>query len=458
MSLISFSGIASGIDTQALIKAITDRSRKTRIEPLEDRRTSLQGTNSSLEKLSGLLDKLKSSGDKFREINGTALSKNVTSTDESVITASASNSAVNTSTSVNVSQIAKTGSLSFNDRFATTNTALKEDFSGTGVLTVSIGSGANQENLNLSIDNTTTLEDLASQINEASGKGTASIVNVGSSSSPSYALAISSKSQGTLDGTISITGDDVLNAEGLFTSSTLSQATDAQFSISGISGSITRSSNSVSDVITGLTLNLNKTGTSNITVSDDQEGTTQTVQDFVDSFNEVAKYIRDEDQITRDDGEDGAIIFGSLSSTSLDESILQSIRSTFSKSSISGGLVNVLSDLGITTQRDGTLAFDTKKFKESLSQDPESVRTITKNLGEQLSSVDGTIAQFNRFNGLIDITSQGNSNAITRLNEKISGIEFSIAKQTELLTAQFARLESLIGGLQSQQSKLSALF
>jgi flagellar hook-associated protein 2 len=223
-----------------------------------------------------------------------------------------------------------------------------------------------------------------------------------------------------------------------------------------VSGVFTRGSNSVSDVITGLTFNLQSTGTATLTVGDDGPTTSSSVRTFVDAFNEIVKYIDENDLVSTDESGQQAV-FGTLSSTSLDENLLTALRSAFSAASTSGNSVNTLADLGITTERDGTLKFDASKFESSIASDPEAVRTITKNLGETLAGVSGTIAQFTRFNGLIDIAEQGNQNQIDASNARIVDLEKFLSQQEQQLTAQYSRLESVIGKLNSQQSALSGL-
>lgn len=179
---------------------------------------------------------------------------------------------------------------------------------------------------------------------------------------------------------------------------------------------------------------------------------------FVDAYNDVVRYISEKDAITQEqNGPEIVNIFGPLAGSSVDENVLSSLRSSITSSGKSGGTVNIFADLGITTERDGTLKFDRDKFSTALSSDPEGVRTITQNLGENLSAVDGTIAQYIRFNGIIGLAETSNSDRISTLNDRITNVESLLAKQKDNLTSQYARLEALIGKLNSQQSALSGI-
>ena len=92
-----------------------------------------------------------------------------------------------------------------------------------------------------------------------------------------------------------------ITAAGAFTAGTLSQATNAAFTVSGISGTITRSSNTVNDVVSGVSFNLSKVGSATVTISNDSAATASTLQDFVDAYNEVVNYVKEKDLDTQEE-------------------------------------------------------------------------------------------------------------------------------------------------------------
>lgn len=458
---ISFSGIASGIDSTSLIQALLDRSRATRIAPLESRIESLGDENDAFGTLSALLNKLKDHVQNFRTLNGGILSKFAVSSDETVASASASNGAPIGSTTVNVLQIAKNGTFSFDDNFSSLGSPVAPGLVDTGnnSITIDVGTGSDQESVNLNVTSATTLDDLVSQFNNSSSKAVASIVNKGTSSSPQYAFVVNSLKEGSAQGEIAVSvGSDITSA-GIFNSSTLSQAQDAQFTISGINGTVTRASNTISDVFDGLTFTFSKPGSTTFTVASDVDATTETLQGFVDIYNEIVDFVKENDLVTRtENGDQVENIFGPLSSSSLDEQILSTLRNAISSSGNSSGTsAKIFADLGITTNQDGTLEFDSDVFAKALSSDPDSVAKIAANLGETLGAVDGSIAQYTRFNGLIDGLTNSNSSTISDLNKRVADLEKILSREEQNLTNQFARLESLVGNLQSQQSALSSI-
>jgi flagellar hook-associated protein 2 len=457
--IISFSGIASGIDSASLIRALLDRERAARVKPLQTRIADYRDTSSSLGELKTLLSTLSAAADKFRLVNGGALAKSASSGDETVVTASASNAASPGVYNLTVNQLAKNATFSFGssgETYGSSTAAISGGSAFSSTVSVEIGEGF--DTVDISVDETTTLADFASQFNEQTTAATASVVNIGTESSPDYRIVINSNKEGTAQGYIQVTVGAALSARGAFDTNSVDNATNAQFSIAGISGTITRSSNTVSDVLPGVTLALKGTGSTSLSVSLNTSQSAAVVEKFVEAYNELVRYVAENDLVTQEgEGADRISVFGTLSRTSLDENILSSLRGAFSSVSGSGELVNTLADLGITTERDGTLTFDRTTFSSALSSDSVSAAGILERLGERLASIDGTIAQFTRFNGLIDQAVNGNNSQVTSLETRIAEIEASLLQQEQLLTLRFARLEGLIGKLSSQQTQLASL-
>lgn len=465
--LINFSGIASGIDSSSLIKAALDQQRKSQIAPLQSRIDELTGTNTSFDELSTLLSKLQTAAGKFRAINAGSIAKTTTSSNEAVATATASNSAQSGSFTVTVAQLARGSTYSFSDRYSASTDVVNGSINNGApaanrTLSIAVGNGSEEETVAIELTNTTTIGDVVSQFNAASTKAQASLVNVGTSSSPSYAIVINSDHTGIDKGKVTVTvGSEIQTAgTGAFNTgtATLTQATNAQFSLNGINGTIERGSNSISDLLTGVTFNLSSIGSSNITVTADAEASKGSVKSFVEAYNNVVKYIQENDLVSQEqDGGEIKNIFGTLSQTSVDDNILSQLRGALLSAGISGRGVNTLADIGITTERDGTIKFNEEAYTNAFSLDPEGIRIVTERLGESLSSVDGVIAQFTRFNGLIGVSKNANTQSIASAQDRISNLEAALSKQEGSLTSQYARLESLIGRLNQQQSALSGL-
>jgi flagellar hook-associated protein 2 len=456
MPAINFSGIASGIDTNALIQAQTDAQRRVRIEPSSKKVQELEETNSALTEFKSLLQNIKKKAGVFSSLSGGGVSKIGTSSDESTATAVASNSAqAGVYTISSVTSIAKNHVISYDKGYTNTSSPLDSTLVGTTTVDVTIGT-LPQDSFSIPIDSTTTLAEFVDDFNAATSDASASLINVGTSSLPDYRVVITSARSGLDKGQLSLT----LNGGANFGTIQEDPASDAVFELAGINGTITRSSNTINDLVAGLTFELQKTNASptKITVSTDPTTTISRVKELVDAFNDAVTFVSEDNQIVREeDGQDVQNIFGSLASTRTDDSAIQSIRDAFSSSTYSGGsLIRIFADLGVKTERNGLLTLDEDKLEEAVTNEPDSVSKVLENFAETAASTGGTIDDFAQFNGLLDVSTRNNQTRIDNLNRRIADAESSLARLEEALRARYARLESLIGRLQSQQNSLSA--
>lgn len=461
--LINFAGIASGIDSNALIDAISEQTRRARVTPLEDEITELEATNTSLTELKTKLKELSAYlREHFSSLAGGGLTKLAESSNESVVTASAGNSATNGVYTITPTQLAKNHTFVLRSTAGTYSSAdavIGSTIAGTGTVTVQIGTPTVVETVTVDVDNTTTLAQFADEFNSESTKAEASVINVGTDAAPDYRIIITSNSVGTAEGNIEVQVGAAISAANAFNNNSESEADDAEFTVTGITGTITRSTNDVGDLIPGVTFHLEAVGAATtITIGDDVTATTTKLQEFVDKYNEIVTLIAEQNLITREeDGEEVDSIFGPLAETTVDDNALSSIRSAITASLYSSGTnVRIFADFGITTERDGTLKFDSDILTTAIGKEPSSVNTVLQTFADTVSETGGIIDQFTRFSGLFDNVITGNDSRIDDLNQRISQTEESIAKMEDLNRQRFARLEGLIGRLQGQQGALTS--
>jgi flagellar hook-associated protein 2 len=300
------------------------------------------------------------------------------------------------------------------------------------------------------------VSDFVNSFNAASSQAEASLVNIGTSSAPSYKIVISSSNEGLSKGQLLRTSTG--NGAWVTGSETTDQATNASFSISGI-GTVTRSTNSIADVIAGVNISLASTGTATLKIGEDAATTSAAIQEFVDQYNDIISFVTENNLTTRTDSSSGsAVIFGALSGSRTDDNLVAAIRGALSSSSAtSGSAIKIFADIGITTARDGTLAFDSTKFQTAVGKEPSSVSSLLQSFADKTSLTGGTIDLYTRFNGYLDSVRNSNKTQIEALSRRMAEAEESIGRQAVDMRARFARLESVLGRLQGQQSSLSSL-
>jgi flagellar hook-associated protein 2 len=452
MPLINFSGLASGIDAESLIKATSDASRQQRVTPLEDKVNELSETNSAFDDLKSKLTTLQSAADQFSTLEGGGIVKQAVSSDETKFSAVATNGALNGTYALTVGSLAKNGTISFGPS-AGSYTSTSDTISAGTTQVIEIGTGSGMETVTVPISaGVTTINDFVNTFNNNSNKARASLINVGTTGSPNYRIVINANNTGTENGSINVT----THAAG-FSAISDSPATNASVTVAGI-GTITRSTNQITDIVPNLTLELKSLGSATLSISDDSDATVSNVEELITAWNDLVTFIAENNTITREeDGDSVENIFAALASTRVDDNALTTLRQNLSAArSESGSEIKIFADLGVKTQRDGTLLFDSDTFKSALANEPISVNAILSDLADEISLTNGTIAQYIRFNGLIDTTVNANKTQISNLNERISLAEAAILKQEEAMRARFARLESTVSRLQSQQSALAS--
>jgi flagellar hook-associated protein 2 len=463
MTNINFAGLASGIDTEALISQMSEATRRQRIAPNKAKVANLQDTNSALKEFKSMLQKLQTVTRSFSTLDGGAISKFATSSNEQFVTASASKSALNGSYDLTVSNLAKNGTVSFETRektYTSPNDAIIGPLDAS-VLTANftIGQAPSAETVNLSFNGFTTLSQFVDLFNAQSTSAIATLVNIGTAANPDYRPVISSKETGLSKGNITVNlGPKILGETSFFQEETLSQAENAKFTMAGIGGEIERSSNTINDLVQGVTFRLQAPGSATITIENDNSQTKEKVQEFIDSYNEIVEFLKEKNQIIREETDrDVKNIFGPLTSTRIDEGAVSALRSAISSSVFSGGsAVRIFADLGITTERDGTLKFDEAKFDQAIESEPGSVDQVLTAFGDQVALTNGILQEYIKFNSLIDLGVQGNDKQISNINERISQAEQFILRQEQMMRQRFARLESVMGQMQSQQAALQS--
>lgn len=157
-------------------------------------------------------------------------------------------------------------------------------------------------------------------------------------------------------------------------------AEDASLSLDGVS--ITKSSNTVTDVITGAALKLQSAGSGTISLSTDTEAITTKVSDFVDEYNDLSLFLREQLALDTETEKTG-VLFGNFAVQNLQQILRSSISSEIT--GISGNYT-YLSQIGITTQSDGTIILDTDKLSDALVDDIENVSQLFSSNGSVTNS------------------------------------------------------------------------
>jgi flagellar hook-associated protein 2 len=351
------------------------------------------------------------------------------------------------SATVSVSQLARGSVAGSTVGVAATSSAVA---TGTGTFQFKVGSGDVQT---IGVTDTTTLQELADSITGVNAGVTASAVNLGTAAAPDYRLQIVSTSTGA-SSTITVLHDDTNLAV-----QTSQAGQNANFTVQGFTGTFERESNSFSDVLVGVTFTLHDTGTSTVTVSDNTDEIVKRAKALTDAFNDVASFVSGESTV-QESSDQQTVTLGSLAGDTTSKRIVDQAHDILS-SPFAGAATRFvnLASVGFATQRDGTIAFDETTFRAALAEDPNAVAALFAGndsgdgIARQLTSF---IDQTTGTGGAIAIRTQGLDDESQALQEQIDSDQAHLATFQANLKAQFNALETLVSGLQSQASFLTA--
>lgn len=307
-------------------------------------------------------------------------------------------------------------------------------------------------------DRNNSLEGLRDAINKATDLGvTASIVNDGGASP--YRLLLSSTQTGEASSLrIAVAGDASL--QGLMShdasaTQSLQQtaaAGNAALKVNGIA--VTSSTNTVKEAIQGVTMTLIKTGSSTLAVSRDTASVESAVSDFVKAYNNLQSTAS---QLTKYDVEKkaGAALVGDSTLRGIQTSIRAALNTP------QAGELKVLSKVGVTFQKDGTIAFDATKLKSALADNSTAVAELfagtggNTGYGTQVAALVGT---FTSAQGTISNATAGVNATLKSLDTRYTAMSDSVQTKVDRYRAQFTQLDLVMSQMNSTSSYLTAQF
>jgi flagellar hook-associated protein 2 len=452
---ISFGGLASGLDTKSIIAALVAVEERP-IRVLESKKTSLNKQKSLFGDLKGLLDKL-TEASKALKVTTDFLAMKAKSSNEDVLSVSASSSATPGTYSVKVESLAQ---------------AQVNSHSGSASRSATIGDDAVTLQIDtldgpqfVSTNSAPTLDSLAAAINTQATGIRAEVIDTGNGGAERYQLVVRSLEMGAENAfTLSVDGGSPGDPFTAFVAdlntNRRTQAADAELTVNGAI-TVKRPTNTIGDLWPGITLDLKSAPTApanevTITVSTDAEETSKKVQAFVDAYNKVVDFFAEQNKLDSE-GKASSPLFGDVT--------LRSIRSSLR--SVIGGQVQgtgneayqLLSQVGITSDTQGKLTFNRSKFEEALASDENAVAGVftqeTFGIAGRLESqidlyTDGV-------DGLLKARTDGFDRLVKSTTDRIEQSERRLELYQKQLEQKYANLESLLSRLQSQGSGLTSL-
>jgi len=430
---ISLTGLTSDINWTNLINDIINAKKAATITPLENKKTNYQSKLSAYQSFNSLLLSLKN----YIDDNGldTQTGYDIYS---SSLTSSSSSITPENVLGVTLGSVSGAGSYSIEvlNLAQAEKIASDSQTSKTEALGLSGTININGEDITIESDDTLTL--IASKINSANAGVTASILSI---SDTEHRLIIESQTTGA-EG-ITLTDDnDVLETLGILDSSDqkkniIRTGADASVKIDGYD--ITSTTNTLTDVISGVTLTLKDTNSGSpitLAITENTGAISGKVSALVSSINSVLSYVKT--QNTYSGNSSSTPLMGDINLHTVRNSIIDAIFAEVSENTT----YKTASSIGFTFASDGALSLNSTTFSEALSSNKQEVINVLTQLGDTLKTSMNVYVD--PYTGTLTSVEKSINQTISDIDQRIEELNERYEREAEALEKKYNSLELLI--------------
>ncbi|MCP4503811.1 MAG: flagellar filament capping protein FliD [Deltaproteobacteria bacterium] len=431
-------GLASGLDTNLIVDQLTDLQRQP-IRSLERKQEAFRIQLSGIASLKSGLESLKKAASSMSDEGVLG----VTASSNSGFTATASPYSFAGSYSVRVDALAQTAK----ERTTAFASAAGEVTEGTLSLNI------HGTDYDFSMAAGGTLADVVFAINQSSAPVSATILNDGTNS---Y-LSITNTETGHEIGqpassALTITENYTGGSGQTLGFASVQAASNALFNVDGVD--FERTTNTISDVVPGTDIVLKNVTTvaEDLLQTIDLDKTEENLKTFVNAYNAMMSLIQG-DLDVKDDADRAKSLAGDSSVKILQRSLQRMLTTEVTDA---GTSVRTLSDIGITTERDGSLLFSRDKMEKAITRDAAALGTIfSGSNGISTQMVSLVDIQTDAEDGILTTRSEGLQESIDRIDLEVDQMEIRVENFRNALIAKFVAMENIVSGTQVSANFLS---
>ena len=455
--MAGITGIGSGVNINEIVGALVSAEKAPKEAQLARLEKASTTKFSALGSLKGALSEFQTA---MKDLNSLALfeKRTATSSNGSAVSASAEKTALSGTYQLAVKQLATSSRVAT----ASVSNTSAEPYAASvdGQLTVKLGAGDSAGVL-VDIKAGDTLEQIRDTLNTAlKDKGiSANIVN--NPADGTSRLVLNAKDTGAgkdivitaAAGLEDLAVDGAVKGVGDSAGYLGDPAQSAVFTIDGLEQ--TSSTNSLKDVIPGVTFNL-LTETDKpltLTVGQDKAGVTANIKKFVDAYNKLIKTTSELTNVTQV-GEGKAPVVGGLVGDATVRTLLSGVRNELVNPAGQEG-IRVLADLGITTQNDGTLKIDDTKLGAAITDNFAAVGSFFTGDNGLMSRVDKRIDGYIQTGGVLEQRMKGLTSTLADVGKQKEALTRRVGQMQTRLFAQFNAMDALVGNLNATSNRLT---
>jgi len=443
------SGLSSGLNDAALIQALVN-IRQQPITALQNQQAAIKSQVSDLGIIASQLTALQTAIDDFA--NGGAVASTVTSTNTG-FTATASNLASPGQYAVQVTALASAAKAR-TQGFASTSSPVT---GGTLALTVQ------GTQYNLTVTDGESLASVAQALNQLGAPINATILSDGTN----QYLEVANSQTGFPIGTnaanaLSITETDTGTQGQPLNLAVFQDAANAGVTIDNLP--TTQTSNTVSGLIPGVTLNLSAIDAApeNLTIATDPAGTQKDLQAFVDAYNTLNTSLQSElnpPPVTNADGSTSAAPVA-LSNDAAILSLEQQLQQVLTTIVPGVNGFNSLASIGVTSSdHDGSLSIDTSLLNNAIATNPNAVNQLFSQASTGIAAAFDSLANAYAApsSGLLSQESSQLNTRIQQMSQQQADMQAQLLAYQANLQQQFANMEKIVASFKSVGNYLTQL-
>lgn len=478
MSLGIGTGIGSGMDIKGIVNALVNAESAPKSAQLNRLEKATTARFSGLGQFRSALSEFQSV---LKELNNPSLfeKRSASSGKSDIFTVTATSKAAAGNNSVQVFNLAQTSKVALRGMVNPTDPV------GTGTLKISAGDTSISVDIGAENNSLSGIRDAinaagkgkglsATIVNDPNGNGGARLVLSSDASGTGKDIVVEVETGSTDSGNLSqlaftpppttdfkpgeVDPDDPLQPR------VISYARDANFAIDGIA--LSSDSNRITDAIEGVTLTLRaaqtpeeieRASTINLNVSEDRAGVKASVRKFVDAYNKLLGTVGSLTVVTPVGGDDTKPVTGALVGDSSVRSFMSAIRGELGTpvTGAGAGELRLLTDLGISTQRDGTLRLDDAKLDSVLQNNFDQLGGMLTGRDGLMAKLENRVTPYTQTGGILDGRTKALQNTLSNVDSQREQLTRRVAKLETRLLAQFNAMDALVGQLSSTSDFLT---
>ena len=461
---LSASGLGSGLDINSLVSQLMAVERQP-LTAMARKEASFQAKLSAFGQIKGSLSALQTAANALNDAAKFSATKATVGSDAG-FTASTASGAAAGSYSVQVEQLAKVQRVATGASTSFTPTAGTAEAPTTVSITfgkMDGGSFVPGEAGAKSIDFTgSTIEELRDAINKGDLGVTASVIDngtakqlvvTGKNTGAEQAFQIGGTAGLAYDPSVAIDPENPTVPAGSNTSYVLQASQDARINVDGIT--VTRGSNTISDVLEGVTLTLTKetTAAASLSVAEDFGGARSAIDAFVKAHNDTQTTLKN---LTNYNAETRTA--ATLTGDSSARSIQSQVRNLVGGALSGLGDTTRLADIGITFDKDGKLTVDSSKLDAALKDPNRDVAAFFTGSGDTkglAATVSDGLKNFIDTGGLLAGRTEGLNASIKMIGKQREAFEARLESVQKRYQAQFTALDSTIASMTQTSNYLT---